>query len=148
MRRWSVLAILAIGCATNPPPPPYYQPQPGGPQPPQPPIGAPQPVDITRSGKLDDRLIDYQFDGGHLEFDLYRMGTRVVQTVRSRYAAPVMVAWQMNGTELPFLNGYPLRLVVPGYYGTYWIKHVSDIQVLDKPFDGFWVASALWTCDE
>jgi DMSO/TMAO reductase YedYZ molybdopterin-dependent catalytic subunit len=54
----------------------------------------------------------------------------------------VMVSWQMNGTELPFLNGYPLRLVVPGYFGTYWIKHLSAIQVLDKPFDGFWVASA------
>ena len=54
----------------------------------------------------------------------------------------VMVAWQMNDTELPFLNGYPLRLVVPGYYGTYWIKHLTDIQVLDKPFDGFWVGSA------
>ena len=54
----------------------------------------------------------------------------------------VMLAWQMNGAELPFLNGYPLRLVVPGYYGTYWIKHLSDIQVLAKPFDGFWMASA------
>src|SRR5215203_4392597 len=54
----------------------------------------------------------------------------------------VMLAWQMNGAELPFLNGYPLRLVVPGYFGTYWIKHLSDIQVLPKPFDGFWVASA------
>jgi len=54
----------------------------------------------------------------------------------------VMLAWQMNGAELPFLNGYPLRLVVPGYYGTYWIKHLSDIQVLPKAFDGFWMASA------
>jgi hypothetical protein len=54
----------------------------------------------------------------------------------------VMVAWQMNGAELPFLNGYPLRLVVPGYFGTYWIKHLSDIQVLEKPYDGFWMASA------
>ena len=54
----------------------------------------------------------------------------------------VMLAWQMNGAELPFLNGYPLRLVVPGYYGTYWIKHLSDIQVLAAPFDGFWMASA------
>ena len=44
----------------------------------------------------------------------------------------VMLAWQMNGADLPMLNGYPLRLVVPGYYGTYWIKHLSDIQVLDK----------------
>jgi sulfite dehydrogenase len=57
----------------------------------------------------------------------------------------VMLAWQMNGSALPFLNGYPLRLVVPGYYGTYWIKHLSEIQVLDQPFDGFWMSSAYRT---
>ena len=54
----------------------------------------------------------------------------------------VMLAWRMNGADLPFLNGYPLRVVVPGWYGTYWVKHVSDIQVLDKPFDGFWMSTA------
>ena len=59
----------------------------------------------------------------------------------------VMLAWQMNGEDLPMLNGYPLRLVVPGYYGTYWIKHLSEITVLDKPFDGFWVASAYRIAD-
>lgn len=47
-----------------------------------------------------------------------------------------LLAWEMNGEELPFLNGYPIRLVVPGYFGTYWVKHVSDINVLDKPFEG------------
>ncbi|MCS0657513.1 molybdopterin-dependent oxidoreductase [Massilia terrae] len=54
----------------------------------------------------------------------------------------VLLAWQMNNADLPVLNGYPLRLVVPGYYGTYWVKHVNDIQVLDKVFDGFWMANA------
>jgi sulfite dehydrogenase len=54
----------------------------------------------------------------------------------------VMLAWAMNGEDLPMLNGYPVRLVVPGYYGTYWIKHLSDIQVLDKAFEGFWMKSA------
>ncbi len=54
----------------------------------------------------------------------------------------VMLAWQMNGAELPFLNGYPLRLVVPGYYGTYWVKHLSTIEVLDKTFTGFWMSTA------
>ncbi len=54
----------------------------------------------------------------------------------------VMLAWSMNGEDLPMLNGYPLRLVVPGHYGTYWVKHLSDITVLDKQFDGFWVQSA------
>lgn len=54
----------------------------------------------------------------------------------------VMLAWAMNDKDLPMLNGYPLRLIVPGYYGTYWVKHVNDIQVLDKVFDGFWMATA------
>jgi len=54
----------------------------------------------------------------------------------------VMLAWAMNGEDLPMLNGYPLRLVVPGYYGTYWVKHVSDITVLDKPFSDFWMDTA------
>jgi len=54
----------------------------------------------------------------------------------------VMVAYQMNGAELPFLNGYPVRLVVPGYYGTYWVKHLSEIQVIDQVYEGFWMKPA------
>jgi DMSO/TMAO reductase YedYZ molybdopterin-dependent catalytic subunit len=54
----------------------------------------------------------------------------------------VMVAYQMNGADLPFLNGFPVRLIVPGYYGTYWVKHLSDIQVIDHEFDGFWMKPA------
>ena len=47
-----------------------------------------------------------------------------------------MLAWGMNGQDLPFLNGFPLRLVVPGYFGTYWVKHLSEIEVLDHAFEG------------
>lgn len=54
----------------------------------------------------------------------------------------VMLAYEMNGAELPWLNGYPLRLVVPGYYGTYWVKHLNEITVLDKPFQSFWMDTA------
>ncbi|MFJ2689337.1 molybdopterin-dependent oxidoreductase [Pseudomonas sp. NPDC087336] len=51
-----------------------------------------------------------------------------------------MIAWSMNGTDLPFLNGYPIRLVVPGYFGTYWVKHLSEIEVVDHEYDGFFMA--------
>ncbi|WP_082718695.1 MULTISPECIES: SorA family sulfite dehydrogenase catalytic subunit [unclassified Sphingobium] len=54
----------------------------------------------------------------------------------------VMVAWAMNGADLPFLNGYPLRLVVPGHYGTYWIKHLHEINVVDAAYDGYWMKTA------
>ena len=54
----------------------------------------------------------------------------------------VMLAYAMNGQDLPFLNGFPLRLVVPGYYGNYWVKHLSEITVIDSVFDGFWMKSA------
>jgi DMSO/TMAO reductase YedYZ molybdopterin-dependent catalytic subunit len=51
----------------------------------------------------------------------------------------VMLAYQMNGTDIPFLNGFPVKLIVPGYYGTYWVKHLSEIEVVDKTFEGFWM---------
>lgn len=54
----------------------------------------------------------------------------------------VMLAWAMNGDDLPFLNGYPLRLVAPGYFGTYWVKHLNEITVLDRPLDNFWMSTA------
>lgn len=54
----------------------------------------------------------------------------------------VMLAYGMNGEDLPFLNGFPLRLIVPGYYGTYWVKHLNEIAVIDSVFDGFWMKSA------
>jgi len=54
----------------------------------------------------------------------------------------VMLAYEMNGQPLPMLNGFPLRLVVPGYYGTYWVKHVNEITVVDDTFNGFWMNPA------
>jgi len=54
----------------------------------------------------------------------------------------VMIAYQMNGAELPMLNGFPVKLIVPGYYGTYWVKHLSEIEVIDHEFDGFWMKPA------
>jgi len=54
----------------------------------------------------------------------------------------VMVAYQMNNADLPMLNGFPVRLVVPGYFGTYWVKHLNEITVIDSVFDNFWMKTA------
>ncbi len=44
----------------------------------------------------------------------------------------VIVAFEMNGEDLPYLNGYPLRLVIPGYYSDSWVKMLSNITVTNK----------------
>ncbi|HEY3848860.1 MAG TPA: molybdopterin-dependent oxidoreductase [Acetobacteraceae bacterium] len=54
----------------------------------------------------------------------------------------VMIAYAMNGGPLPLLNGFPLRLVVPGWYSTYWLKMLNDIEVLDRPDDNYWMKTA------
>jgi DMSO/TMAO reductase YedYZ molybdopterin-dependent catalytic subunit len=50
-----------------------------------------------------------------------------------------IVAYSMNDEPLPMLNGFPVRLVVPGYFATYWMKGLSWIRVLDKPDENFWM---------
>ncbi len=54
----------------------------------------------------------------------------------------IIVAYKMNDKPLPMLNGFPLRLIVPGWNASLWIKSLSEIIVLDKEFDGFWVKNA------
>ena len=54
----------------------------------------------------------------------------------------ILLAYEMNGEPLPWLNGFPLRLVVPGHYGTYWVKHLHEITVVDETFKGFWMDPA------
>jgi len=50
-----------------------------------------------------------------------------------------IVAYAMNDQPLPMLNGFPVRLVVPGYFATYWMKGLSWIRVLDKADENFWM---------
>src|SRR5262249_39595013 len=46
--------------------------------------------------------------------------------IRRARAPEILVAYEMNGQPLPLLNGFPARLIVPGWYGTYWVKALSD----------------------
>ena len=53
-----------------------------------------------------------------------------------------LIAYEMNGAPLPHWNGFPARIVVPGWTATYWMKQVTSISAVTKPFDGFWMKSA------
>ena len=53
-----------------------------------------------------------------------------------------IIAYEMNGEPLPHWHGFPARLVVPGWTGTYWVKHLTSIRAVTAPFTGFWMKSA------
>ena len=76
--RWWLFLVLA-GCPGTVEPPPTRGPFP------QPPT-APQP-------RLDDSLIDFRFEGGHIDFELWRTGTRITQFARNHYAVPIVLRW-------------------------------------------------------
>jgi DMSO/TMAO reductase YedYZ molybdopterin-dependent catalytic subunit len=56
--------------------------------------------------------------------------------------ADTIIAYEMNGAPLPHLNGAPARLIVPGWTGTYWMKHINAIDALTKPLNNFWMNPA------
>ena len=86
------------------------------------------------SGKAVD-VVFYGQDrgfGGGIEHDYGRS-----LTPEQALSDDVMLVWLMNGTPLLPQHGFPLRLVVPGWYGMASVKWLDRIEVIDKPFDGY-----------
>jgi DMSO/TMAO reductase YedYZ molybdopterin-dependent catalytic subunit len=54
----------------------------------------------------------------------------------------VLIAFEMNGRPLPHWNGFPARLIVPGWTGTYWVKHLVHVKVSSTPEKNFWMSPA------
>ncbi|HUE87596.1 MAG TPA: sulfite oxidase [Vicinamibacterales bacterium] len=52
-----------------------------------------------------------------------------------------LIAYDMNDQPIPPLHGFPLRTIIPGWEGAYSIKWLTHLSVLDREFDGFWVAT-------
>jgi DMSO/TMAO reductase YedYZ molybdopterin-dependent catalytic subunit len=65
-------------------------------------------------------------------------------------AVDTLLAWEMNGAQLPSRHGYPLRVVVPGHFGEQSPKWLTSIELADHTFKGFyqqqgWYAGPVYT---
>ena len=92
---------------------------------------------LTRAG-LDQSAVEVLFTGADhgvergVEQDYQRS-----LTMGDALHEDVLLAYEMNGQALPAQHGFPLRLVVPGWYGMAHVKWLADISVIDRPFTGF-----------
>lgn len=98
--------------------------------------------DLLQKAGLQDDAVQVRFDG--LDQPVADATPDFQKSLKLDDAMQneVLVAHSMNGEPLPMLNGFPLRLVVPGWYATYWMKMLSDIEVLNGPDHNFWMEKA------
>ncbi len=98
---------------------------------------------LLEEAHLLDSALDVVFTGidrgvqGGID-QQYERSLRVDDAMRD----DVLLAWAINGQPLPPQHGYPLRLIVPGWYGMTSVKWLRAITVVDHRFDGYQQATA------
>jgi hypothetical protein len=99
-------------------------------------------VDVLKAAELEPAAKQVLFDG--MDKPVTATIPDFVKSIELDQALDpdLLLATEMNGQPLPWLNGFPLRLVVPGHYGTYWIKHLHQITVVDSSYKGYWMDPA------
>ncbi len=99
-------------------------------------------ADILKMAEVKKGALDVSFNGMD-EAPLPATPDFVKSLRISKALDPdVLVAYEMNDENLPMLNGYPLKLVVPGWYATYWVGMLNEIKVYSDTFSGFWMKKA------
>ena len=94
--------------------------------------------DLLEDAAPTDRAVDVVFTGHDHGFERgveqdYARGL----TLADATTEDVLVAYAMNGSPLPLQHGFPVRLVVPGWYGMAHVKWLRSITVIDHTFDGY-----------
>ena len=75
-------------------------------------------------------------DGGPVDGHRGRVHFERSMLVEQLSRADALLAYAMNGEQLPVHHGYPLRLVVPGWYAVASVKWLTAIELIDRPFGG------------
>jgi DMSO/TMAO reductase YedYZ molybdopterin-dependent catalytic subunit len=92
---------------------------------------------LERAGLLDD-VVEIALLGADRGFDRGQEHTYGRSLTREvALGEDVLAVWAMNGAPLLPQHGYPLRLIVPGWYGMASVKWLNRIEALAQPYDGF-----------
>jgi hypothetical protein len=98
--------------------------------------------DVLRAAGIDGNALEVVFDGADTALLPATPDFLKSLPIDRALDENTLIAFEMNGQSLPHWNGAPARLVVPGWAATYWVKHLTDIRIEPKAFDGFWMKTA------
>jgi DMSO/TMAO reductase YedYZ molybdopterin-dependent catalytic subunit len=98
--------------------------------------------DVLAEAGIDKTALEVSLDGA--DSGLLKTSPDFIKSIPLAKALDenTLIAFEMNGEPLPHWNGFPARLIIPGWTATYWMKHLTAVNVLSKPFDGFWMKTA------
>ncbi len=97
--------------------------------------------DLLRRCGIKQPVVEVLFDGADVPIGKMPEFKRSVP-MKKALDPETILAYEMNGEELPVSHGFPLRLIAPGWAGDSWVKWVTSIEVLNKEFDGFFMKTA------
>lgn len=98
---------------------------------------------LLEEARLADGVREIVFTGmdrgieGGIEQDYQR-----ALTVEEAMRDDILLAWEMNGAPIEPQHGYPVRLIVPGWYGMAHVKWLCSIEAIDHKFEGYQQATA------
>lgn len=91
---------------------------------------------LTECSVLDEAHYAWSFGMDYGAFAGVECGNYVKDLPLDRVSSDVLIAYELNGEPLRPENGYPARLVVPGFYGTNSVKWLSRIELAPRRADG------------
>jgi DMSO/TMAO reductase YedYZ molybdopterin-dependent catalytic subunit len=98
--------------------------------------------DVLKSAGIKPEAVEIWFGGADGPVLPVTPEFRKSLPIGKALADETIIATTMNGGPLPLWNGFPARLIVPGWTSTYWMKHLNQITVSSKPSDSFWMKKA------
>lgn len=98
-------------------------------------------ADVLKRAGMKETARDLLLDGADTPPGSMPKFQRTI-TARKALEENTLLAFEMNGRPLEPQHGFPLRLIAPGWAGDSWVKWLTRIEPLERPFEGFWMTTA------
>lgn len=98
-------------------------------------------ADVLKRAGVRESAVEVLFDGADEPLGTMQDFRRSI-TIKKALDPNTLLAYEMNGQPISLKHGFPMRVCAAGWASDSWVKWLTSITVLDKPWDGFWMKNA------